>query len=162
MTISHGDVSGSRPLTIASLVQRSVPLEWQDAVAIVLEIAGIVEGLGLTHVPTYGDLELTQDGTISVLREPARAGDPVDTLLRIFRAVLPTESPAHLWTLLPTRAPTHQPTTLWPTSPRPSVEHGDRRKILSDIYQRAVDTQRARSQMTPNRSRRSERSPTSC
>ncbi len=143
MTISHGDVSGSRPLTIASLVQRSVPLEWQDAVAIVLEIAGIVEGLGLTHVPTYGDLELTQDGTISVLREPARAGDPVDTLLRIFRAVLPTESPAHLWTLLPTSSPdspTYDSVADFAAALR-YFEHGDRRKILSDIYQRAVDTQ---------------------
>ena len=62
MTISRGDAPGSEPLTIAALVQRGVPIEWQDAVAIVLEIASIVDELGMTHVPTYGDLELTGGG----------------------------------------------------------------------------------------------------
>ena len=142
MTISRGDAHGSGPLTIAALVQRGVPIEWQDAVAIVLEIASIVDELGMTHVPTYGDLELTPAGEIKVLREPAQAGDPVGTLLHIFRALLPTDSPTHLWTLLPTSgpdSPTYDSVADFAAALR-YFERRDRRAILTGIYQRAVDT----------------------
>ncbi len=129
-------------MTVALLLQRNVALEWHEAVAVVLEIADVLERSGRTVLPTYQDLELRPDGSIRFLRDPSRSGDSLAALVDICRALLPTDSPAQVWALVSGTgpdAPVYESTRDFAASLRP-VERGGRRNILADVYRRAVDT----------------------
>ena len=143
MTISREDSSSSSgPVTLALLLQRNVALEWHEAVAVVLEIADVLERSGRLVLPTYQDLELRPDGSIRFLRDPIRSGDSLTALVDICRALLPTDSPAEVWALVSGTgpdAPVYESTQDFAASLRP-VERGGRRTILVDIYRRALDT----------------------
>ena len=142
MTISRDDSSFSGPVTVAFLLQRSVALDWHEAVAVVLEISDVLERSGRSVLPTYQDLELRPDGSIRFLRDPSRSGDSLAALVDICRALLPTDSPAQVWALVSGTgpdAPVYESTQDFAASLRP-VERGGRRNILADVYRRARDT----------------------
>ena len=137
MTISGEGSSSSGQVTVAFLA-----LEWQEVVAIVLEIADVLARSGRGLLPTYQDLELTPDGTIKFLKDPTRSGDPVAALVDIFRALLPTESPTHLWALVSTTgpdAPVYESVADFAAMLR-SFESSGRRDILAQVYGRALET----------------------
>ena len=142
VTISREDSSLSGPVTVALLLQRNVALEWHEAVAVVLEIAEGLERSGRTVLPTYQDLELRPDGSIRFLRDPSRAGESLARLVDICRALLPADSPAHVWALVSGTgpdAPVYESTQDFAASLRP-VERSGRRHILAEVYRRALDT----------------------
>lgn len=129
-------------MTVAVLIQRSVALEWQEAVAIVLEIADVLERTGRSVLPTYQDLELTSGGTIRFVKDPTRSGDSAKGLTDIFRALLPTESPTHLWALVSMTgpdAPVYESASDFAAALRP-YGSGGRRDVLTQIYRRALET----------------------
>ena len=134
--------SSSGPLTVASLVQRQVSFEWQEAVAIVLEVADVLERSGKSVLPTYHDLELTPDGTVRFLRQPNRPSDPVATLVDIFRALLPTDAPEHVWALVSGTgpdSPVYGSVSDFAAALR-SFERPGRPDMLSAVYRRAAET----------------------
>ena len=134
--------SSSGPITVASLVQREVSLEWQEAVAIALEVADVLERSGKSLLPTYHDLELTPDGTVRFLRQPNRPSDPVATLVDIFRALLPADAPEHVWTLVSGTgpdSPVYGSVSDFAAAIR-SFERPGRPDMLSAVYRRAAET----------------------
>ena len=142
MTNSHEDSSFSDPVTVAFLLQRNVPLEWHETVAIVLEVAEVLESSGRGLLPTYQDLELTSDGTVRFLREPSRSGDSVAALVDILRALLPTDSPTQVWAVVSTTgpdAPVYESASDFAASLR-SLERGSRRDVIAEVNRRARHT----------------------
>ena len=130
-------------ITVASLVQRHIGLTWQEAVALVLEIADVLARSVPSTLPPYQDVALTADGNVRFLRAPVRPGDPLTTLVDILRAVLPTDSPSEVWDIASTAAPdspSHDTVerlaaalrALEPTRP-------GRQDMLSTVYRRTVD-----------------------
>ena len=142
MTISRDDSSFSGPVTIAFLLQRNVAVEWHEAVAIVLEIADVLERSGQSVLPTYQDLELRPDGSIRFVTGDRRSGNSLAALVDICRALLPTDSPGHIWALVSGTgpdAPVYESTRDFAASLR-SVERGGRRDTLAQLYRRALET----------------------
>ena len=143
MTISGEGSSSSGQVTVAFLIQRNVALEWQEVVAIALEIADVLARSGRGLLPTYQDLELTPDGTIRFLKDPTRSGDPVTALVSTFsgrffrRSHQPTCG--HLFRKLD---PMRRSTNLLLISPRcfARFESSGRRDVLARVYGRALET----------------------
>lgn len=130
-------------ITVASLVQRHIELTWQEAVALVLEIAEVLARSVPSALPPYQEVALTADGNIRFLKAPVRPGDPLTTLVDILRAVLPTDSPSEVWDIASTAAPdspSHDTVerlaaallALEPARP-------GRQDILSALYKRTAD-----------------------
>ena len=138
-----GDTSAvSSAISVASLVQRNVALEWHEVIAITLEVADELERSGKNLLPTYHYLELTADGTVRFLRPPNRPADPVATLVDIFRALLPTDAPEHVWTLVSGTgpdSPVYESVSDFAAAIR-AFERPGRPEILSAVYRRALET----------------------
>lgn len=142
MTISRDDSPFSGPVTIAFLLQRNVAIEWHEVVAIVLEIADVLERSGRSVLPTYQDIALRPDGSIRFLTgDHDRSGNSLAALVDICRALLPTDSPARIWALVSVTgpdAPVYESTRDFAASLR-SVERGSRRDTLAHLYRRALE-----------------------
>ena len=63
------------PVTVALLVERQVALDWQEAVAVVLEVGEVFERSGKSGMPRHQSLVLTPSGTVEFLRGRTRSGD---------------------------------------------------------------------------------------
>ena len=134
--------SPSSQITVAGLVQRSVALEWEEVIAIALEVADVLERSGNDLLPTYHYLELTPDGTVRFIRPPNRPADPVATLVDIFRALLPTDAPEHVWTLASSTgpdSPVYESVADFVAAIR-TFERPGRPEMLAAVYRRALAT----------------------
>ena len=59
--------SSDGSVTLAYLLERRVALDWQEAVAIVLEVAEVFERSGKSAVPRQQSVALTPSGTVEFL-----------------------------------------------------------------------------------------------
>ena len=142
MTISGNDSTLLGRVTVALLVQRNVPLDWHEAIAVVLEVADVMERSGQEFLPAYHDIELTSDGAIRFLKDPSGSSDALAAVSDIFRALLPTDAPEHIWTLVTTAgpdAPVYGSVSDFAAALR-YFERPERRGTLRGVYRRAVDT----------------------
>ena len=141
MTSVDTTSASTGPVTVAWLVQRNVALRWQEAVALVLEIADVFARSEQPHLPPYQDLALTPDGTIRFLREPTRQGDPLTTLIDILRAVLPTDSPTSVWIIASSAGLESRSygSVGRVTAALRDLERPGRREMLTQLYRRAME-----------------------
>ena len=130
-------------IIVASLVQRHIGLTWQEAVALVLEIAEVLARSVPSALPPYQEVALTAEGNVRFLRAPVRPGDPLTTLVDILRAVLPTDSPSEVWDIASTAAPdspSHDTVERLAAALRAlEPARPGRQDILSTLYRRTVD-----------------------
>lgn len=141
MTSVDTTSASTGPVTVAWLVQRNVALRWQEAVALVLEIADVFARSEQPHLPPYQDLALTPDGTIRFLQEPTHQGDPLTTLIDILRAVLPTDSPTSVWIIASSAGLESRSygSVGRVTAALRDLERPGRREMLTQLYRRALE-----------------------
>ena len=136
-------------VTVAGLIERQVSLRWHEAVAIVLEVADVFQRSRISSVPPRDALSLIPSGTIEFEGDAAPTADPVTALADTLAALLP---------LLPKDPPTQLQLIASTAGPNSvsykSVdefsealgyfERPGRRRILSDVYSRALDVRSER------------------
>ncbi len=141
-------------VTVARLVQQHIALTWQEAVALVLEIADVLARSVPARLPAYQAVAVSPDGAIQFLRPPERPGDPLTTLVDILRALLPTDSPSEVWDIASAAAPdspSHDTVDRLAAALR-ALEpvHPERQDVLASLYQRTVDQLSVTEQDSPS------------
>ena len=130
-------------VTVARLVQQHVALTWQEAIALVLEIADVLARSVPPRLPSYQAVAVSAEGSIRFLRTPERPGDPLTTLVDILRALLPTDSPSEVWDIASAAAPdspSHDTVDRLAAALRAlEPAHPERQDVLASLYQRTVD-----------------------
>ena len=144
------------PVSVALLVQRRITLEWHEAIAIVVEIAEVLERSDKKVLPTYQDLVLTPEGSVRFVREPSQAGNPVAALADICRALLPEESPTQVWTIVSAATePSSYKSVTDLAAALKDFERPGRPRIVSAVYRRGrnapvrTESSRVRRARTP-------------
>ena len=87
--------SSKERVTVDYLLERQVSLEWQEAVALVLEVAEMLERDGRA-LPATRSVALTPAGSVEFLSGRAESGEPVGRLAEMLNALLPEERPTQL------------------------------------------------------------------
>ena len=134
--------SSVEPVTVAFLVERQVALDWQEAVAVVLELAEVFERSGKRKVPRHDSVALTPSGRVEFLRGRTQSGDTVSTLARMLNELLPQDRPTQLRLLASTAG---QGSAAYKSvgdfiEALRYFERPGRQNLLSTVYQRALDT----------------------
>ncbi len=134
--------SGSGPVTIAYLQERRVLLRWQEVVALGLEAAEVFERSGKRSLPREQNLELTQGGTVKILRGRTHSGDPVTALARTLNSILPEDRPTQLRLVLSTAGPDSGSAKSMSEflEALKYFERPGRRAVLAEVCQRALET----------------------
>ena len=136
-------------VTVARLIERQVSLRWHEAVAIVLEVADVFQRSRISSVPLRDALSLTPAGTIEFEGDAAPTADPVTALADMLSALLPLlpkEPPTQLQLIASTAGPN---SVSYKSVDEFSealgyFERPGRRRILSDVYSRALDVRSER------------------
>lgn len=133
--------SSNGPVTVAFLQERRVTLDWQEGVAVVLEVAEVFQRSGKRSVPRHDNIAVTPSGSVEFLRGRTQSGDAVSALARTLNALLPADRPTQLRLLVSTAGPD--------SGAYKSIgefiealkyfERPGRRNILSAIHQRALE-----------------------
>lgn len=87
------------PATLAEIVARDVPRRWFEVVAVVQELADVVEASALVsrlRVPELSQAEITPAGGIKIHPGSPSDDHPVTALARILHALLAADAPAQL------------------------------------------------------------------
>ena len=132
--------SSNGPVTIASLVERRVPLSWQEGVAIVLEVAEVFQRSGKRAAPRHESVALTPSGTVEFLRGRTQSGDAVSALARMLNTLLPIDRPTQLRLLVSTAGPgsaAYKSTGDFIEALK-YFERPGRRHLLTAIHERAI------------------------
>ena len=79
MTVPRDSSPRDILVSVALLVQRGITLEWHEAIAIVVEIAEVLERSDKKVLPTYQDWVLTPEGSVRFVREPRGGPHPSDS-----------------------------------------------------------------------------------
>ena len=134
--------SGSGPVTIAYLQERRVLLRWQEVVALGLEAAEVFERSGKRSLPREQNLELTQGGTVKILRGRTHSGDPVTALARTLNSILPKDRPTQLRLVLSTAGPDSGSAKSMSEflEALKYFERPGRQAVLAEVCQRALET----------------------
>ena len=130
------------PVTVALLVERQVALDWQEAVAVVLEVGEAFERSGKSGMPRHQSLVLTPSGTVEFLRGRTRSGDAAAALALTLSVLLPEDRPTQLRLLVSTTgqgAAAHKSVGEFIEALR-YFECPDRRNLLSGVHHRALET----------------------
>ena len=134
--------SSDGSVSIAYLLERQVSLQWQEAVAIVLEIAEVLERSGKRAVPRYANLVITPTGTIEFLRGRTQSGQPIPALAATLSELLSSDCPTQLRLVLATAGPeTSSYKTLGEFSEAlKCYERPGRRSLIAQVHERALET----------------------
>ena len=129
-------------MTVAWLVERQVSLDWQEAVAIALEVAEAFERSGQRWLPKDQNLAITPTGTVRFQRGRRHSGNPVSALAQTLDALLPRDRPTQLRLIVSTAGPKGSAYTSVAefSEALKYFERPGRRNILSDVYDRARQT----------------------
>ena len=96
--------SSNERVTVDYLLERQVSLEWQEAVALVLEVAEMLERGGRA-LPATRSVALTPAGSVEFLSGRAESGEPVGRLAEMLNALLPEERSTQLRLIVSTAGP---------------------------------------------------------
>ena len=130
------------PVTVALLVERQVALDWQEAVAVVLEVGEVFERSGKSGMPRHQSLVLTPSGTVEFLRGRTRSGDAAAALALTLSVLLPEDRPTQLRLLVSTTgqgAAAHKSVGEFIEALK-YFERPGRRNLLSGVHHRALET----------------------
>ncbi len=83
------------PVNMTYLQERRGLLRWQEVVALGLEIAEVFEQSGKRALPREQNLELTEGGTVKLLRGRTHSGSAVSALARTLSSMLPKDRPSY-------------------------------------------------------------------
>ena len=92
-------------MNIERLLKLQVTLDWQEAVAIVLETAEVLERERRRSTPTQRNIVLTPTGTVEFAKGRTESGPSVSALAQTLGALLPTDHPTQLRLILLTAGP---------------------------------------------------------
>ena len=92
-------------VNIERLLKLQVTLDWQEAVAIVLETAEVLERERRRSMPTQRNIVLTPTGTVEFAKGRTQSGPSVSALAQTLGALLPTDYPTQLRLILSTAGP---------------------------------------------------------
>ena len=134
--------SSDGSVTLAFLLERRVALDWQEAVAIVLEVAEVFERSGKSAVPRHQSVALTPSGTVEFLSGRTQSGDPVSALALMLNTLLPKDRPTQLRLLVSTAGPGAAAYKSMGDfiEALKYFERPGRRNLLATVYQRAQET----------------------
>ena len=129
-------------MTAASLLERQVSLKWHESVAIVLEVAEVFERSGKRAIPRPESVAIVPSGTVEFRSGRTQSGDPVSALAMMLSALLPPDRPTQLRLLVSTAGPASASYKLVREFAEALryFERPGRRNILSEVYQRGLDT----------------------
>lgn len=144
ITMQWGSSSSSSgdKVTVEFLTRRRVALDWQEAVAIVLETAEVMERTRRRSTPARHNIVLTPAGAIEFLRGRTQSGPAVSALAQTLGDLLPKEHPTQLRLILSTAGPNS-------SSYKNVGEFADalkyferpgRRNMIGEVYARALET----------------------
>ena len=133
--------SSNGPVTVAFLQECNVALDWQEGVALVLEVAEVFQRSGKRSVPRHENIAVTPSGTVEFLRGRTQSGDAVSALARTLNALLPADRPTQLRLLVSTAGPdsgAYKSIDEFAEALK-YFERPGRRNILSAIHHRALE-----------------------
>ena len=130
--------SSNERVTVDYLLERQVSLEWQEAVALVLEVAEMLErGRAL---PATRSVALTPAGSVEFLSGRAESGEPVGRLAEMLNALLPEERSTQLRLIVSTAGPSgaSYKSVGEFSEALQYFERPGRRNLLAEVYGRAL------------------------
>ena len=130
------------PVNMTYLQERRGLLRWQEVVALGLEIAEVFEQSGKRALPREQNLELTEGGTVKLLRGRTHSGSAVSALARTLSSILPKDRPTQLRLVLSTAGPDSASSKSMSefVEALKYFERPGRRAVLAEVYQRALET----------------------
>ena len=139
-------------VNIERLLKLQVTLDWQEAVAIVLETAEVLERERRRSMPTQRNIVLTPTGTVEFAKGRTQSGSSVSALAQTLGALLSTDHPTQLRLILSTAGPnssSYKNVSEFSEALK-YFERPGRRNMISEVHARALKTPvpLARSEMT--------------
>ena len=130
------------PVNMTYLQERRGLLRWQEVVALGLEIAEVFEQSGKRALPREQNLELTEGGTVRLLRGRTHSGSAVTALARTLSSMLPKDRPTQLRLVLSTAGPDSASSKSMSefVEALKYFERPGRRAVLAEVHQRALET----------------------
>lgn len=141
MKWGNASSSGDR-VTVELLVQRQVTLDWQEAVAIILETAEIMEQTRRRSTPARHNIVLTAAGAIEFLRGRTQSGSAVSALAQTLADLLPKDHPTQLRLILSTAGPnssSYKNISQFAEALK-YFERPGRRNMIGQVHARALET----------------------
>lgn len=127
-------------VTVAQLVLREVQLEWPEAVVVVLEIGEQLLLAQSPECPSYHDIVITADGSVTLTQRFGEHSPSPIMLVDILRVLLPIDSPRKLWHIVvatgPDAAPYESAEGL--VHALQEFDRTPRRAVLLRLHQRVV------------------------
>ena len=139
-------------VTVAFLLERQVSLHWHEAVAIVLEIAEVLERSGPRALPKHEHIAITPAGSVEFLKG-GQSDHHVAALARTLNVLLPTKCPTQLRLIVSRNGPSgasYESVSEFSEALK-YFERPGRRTFLTDIHERARQTPLPAKSATPKK-----------